>query len=118
MGTDLLHLSTTTINMKAVLCLLSVLLLSNPSLAGVPRVENDLSCKICVDVVTDLATWITADTTMEEILGFTHKICGAIGSLLGDEVEAQCNAMFDENLPAIIKAIVEDNLQPQEVCNM
>merc|ERR1719334_2600633 len=101
--------------MKASLFLISSLVAL--SMAS-PSPKNDLTCSICVDVITDLDNWLTADTTMEEIKAFTHQICAGIGSLLGEAVEAQCNKMFDDNPPAIINALVNDNLDPQQVCDM
>ena len=61
-------------------------------LAGSPVVRNDLTCQICLDIVTDLGgytlrnlynaddifstdNFITSETTEEEILAFFNQIC-------------------------------------------
>ena len=44
------------------------------------------------------------------------QICSALGAILPDLV-ATCNALVESQLPAIIDGLVNDNLNPQEVCN-
>merc|ERR1712236_86247 len=78
--------------------------------------KNDLTCTICVDVVTDLDNWITSDTTEQQIVDFVKEICAALGAILPD-LEATCNALIESQLPAIIDGLVNDNLNPQEVCD-
>merc|ERR1712027_21728 len=78
--------------------------------------KNDLTCSICVDVVTDLDNFITSDTTEQQIIDFVEQICSALGAILPDLV-ATCNALVESQLPAIIDGLVNDNLNPQEVCN-
>merc|ERR1712189_3413 len=97
--------------MKAVLVLLSCLLATAFSAP-----KNDLTCSICVDIVTDLDNFITSDTTEQEIVHFVEQICEALGAILPDLV-ATCNALVESQLPAIIEGLVNDNLNPREVCN-
>merc|ERR1711862_815378 len=78
--------------------------------------KNDLTCSICVDVVTDLDNFITSDTTEQQIVDFVEQICAALGAILPDLV-ATCNDLVESQLPAIIDGLVNDNLNPQEVCN-
>merc|ERR1712055_1213783 len=77
--------------MKAVFVLLSCLMAS-----AMCAPKNDLTCSICVD--------------------FVEQICAALGAILPDLV-ATCNALVESQLPAIIDGLVNDNLNPQEVCN-
>ena len=44
------------------------------------------------------------------------QICKALGQILPD-LEATCNALVEAQLPSIIDGLVEQNLNPQEVCN-
>merc|ERR1711917_219920 len=77
---------------------------------------NDLTCTICVDIVTDLDNWITSDTTEAEIVNYAKEICSALGVILPD-LESTCNALIESQLPAIIDGLVNDNLNPQDVCD-
>jgi hypothetical protein len=97
--------------MKTALVLLSALVA-----VGLAAPRNELTCTICIDVVTDLDNFITSETTEQQIVDFAKEWCHILGSFLGETLEAQCNAMFEENLPGIIDGIVNDNLNPQQVC--
>merc|ERR1712215_365214 len=92
------------------------LLLLSLALTTLSVPTNDLTCSICVDVVTDLDNFITSDTTEQQIIEFVEQICAALGAILPDLV-ATCNALVESQLPAIIDGLVNDNLNPQEVCN-
>merc|ERR1711910_316281 len=95
---------------------MKVLLLLSMVLTTLSVPTNDLTCSICVDVVTDLDNFITSDTTEQQIVEFVEQICSALGSILPD-LEATCKALVEAQLPAIIDGLVEQNLNPQEVCN-
>merc|ERR1712080_40183 len=87
------------------------------STLAAPKVDNVLTCSICTDVMTDIDNFITSDTTEQQIVDFAKEVCHLLGTMLGSaEIETQCNAMFEENLPAIIDAFVNGNMNPQEVC--
>merc|ERR1711910_305341 len=100
--------------MKVTLSLCVLLLSMVLTTLSVPT--NDLTCSICVDVVTDLDNFITSDTTEQQIVEFVEQICSALGSILPD-LEATCKALVEAQLPATIDGLVEQNLNPQEVCN-
>merc|ERR1719278_1190626 len=90
------------------------------TLAFVPKSRNDLTCSICVDIITDLDNFITSDTTEDQIVAYAKEICHALGSLLGASLEAQCNALMEAQeaqLPGIIDQIVNNNLNPQQICD-
>merc|ERR1712098_943930 len=97
--------------MKAVFVLLSCLMAT-----ALCAPKNDLACSICVDIVTDLDNFITSDTTEQQIVEFVEQICSALGAILPDLVATR-NALVESQLPAIIDGLVNDNLNPQEVCN-
>merc|ERR1712203_1195185 len=100
--------------MKAALFLLSALVASSQA---VPKSRNELTCSICIDIITDLDNFITSDTTEDQIVQFFNELCHTLGSLLGASIEQQCNALMESQLPAIIDGLVNDNLNPQQVCN-
>merc|ERR1712006_39667 len=100
--------------MKAALFLLSALVASSQA---VPKSRNELTCSICIDIITDLDNFITSDTTEDQIVQFFKELCHTLGSLLGASIEQQCNALMESQLPAIIDGLVNDNLNPQQVCD-
>jgi len=102
--------------MKAFLFLCCFTLFAS-ALAFVPKSRNDLTCSICVDIITDLDNFITSDTTEDQIVAYAKEICHALGSLLGASLEAQCNALMEAQLPGIIDQIVNNNLNPQQICD-
>merc|ERR1719290_980563 len=99
--------------MKFLLVVFSCLVASSLSL---PRDSNDLTCSICVDVVTDIDQFITEDTTIQQIMDFAKQLCAALGLILAD-METECNRIMDEQLPAIIDNLVNEQLDPQAVCD-
>merc|ERR1712226_1539534 len=101
--------------MKTSILLCSVLFAS--TFAFVPKSRNNLTCSICLDIITDLDNFITSDTTEDQIVAFAKEICHTLGSLLGATLEAQCNALMEAQLPGIIDQIVNDNLNPQQICD-
>merc|ERR1711936_4276 len=121
MGADLLHLhgdhlslTETRSKMKAAFFLLSALVATS---FAIPKSRNELTCSICIDIITDLDNFITGDTTEDQIVQFFKELCHTLGSLLGASIEQQCNALMETQLPAIIDGLVNDNLNPQQVCD-
>merc|ERR1712130_635182 len=81
------------------------------------KTTNELTCNICVDVITDLDNFITDATTEDQIIAFFKGICHTLGSIMGSPaLEAECNAMFETNLPQIIDDLVNNNLDPMTIC--
>merc|ERR1712192_386597 len=100
--------------MKVAFFLLSALVASS---IAVPKSRNGLTCSICIDIITDLDNFITSDTTEDQIVQFFKELCHTLGGLLGASIEEQCNALMESQLPAIIDGLVNDNLNPQQVCD-
>merc|ERR1712088_596170 len=94
--------------MKAAFFLLSALVASSQA---VPKSRDELTCSICIDIIT------TSDTTEDQIVAFFKELCHTLGSLLGASIEEQCNTLMETQLPAIIDGLVNDNLNPQQVCD-
>ena len=78
--------------------------------------EKGLLCDVCVDVVTDLDEWLTSDTTIDEILKFVEGLCHALGAI-DPTLETLCVSLIEAQLPEIINGLVQDNLNPAEVCS-
>jgi len=100
-----------------ILRMAKLLLLLVACLAGlaVSAPSNELLCSLCVDIVTDLDEFITSDTTEQQIVEFVEQLCSAIGQLF-PSLEGSCKALVESQLPAIIDGLVNNNLNPQEVC--
>ena len=58
--------------------LLAVLLLSTAVASQGPPQPRDLTCDICVDVVTDLDEWLTSDTTEQQIVEWVEQVKGPL----------------------------------------
>merc|ERR1711892_864664 len=84
-------------------------------LAQASAQPKDLICDICLDVVTDLDEWLTSDATEGEIVHFMESLCTALGNILPD-LETMCFDLMEAQLPSIIDGLVEQNLNPAEVC--
>ena len=78
--------------------------------------EDSLLCNICVDILTDLDSWLTSDSTEGEIVEWVSQICHTLGQLISPDLESTCNLVIGAQLPAIIDGLVEQNLDPQTVC--
>merc|ERR1739845_92510 len=76
---------------------------------------KDLLCDICIDVVTDIDEWLTSDATMDDIIHFAEGLCEALGAI-DPTLETLCKSLIEAQLPDIINGLVEDNLNPSEVC--
>merc|ERR1712126_524698 len=84
-----------------VLLLISCLVMAT---MAAPNTRNDLTCQICMDIVTDFE-WLTSDKTEQEIVDFVKEICHALGSTISG-FEATCNALVQAQLPALIDDLV------------
>merc|ERR1739845_77841 len=82
---------------------------------GAPRPRNELTCQICVDIVTDLDNWLTDDKTEQEIVDFVKQLCAALGQLIPG-FQATCDFLIESQLPSIIDGLVNDNLDPTTIC--
>merc|ERR1712107_260735 len=74
---------------------------------------KDLLCDICIDVITDLDQWLTSDTTEDQIVEWIEQVFDLLSVLVP---EAICKSLIESQIPAIIDGLVNDNLDPQELC--
>merc|ERR1712198_677337 len=75
---------------------------------------KDLLCDICIDVITDLDQWLTSDSTEDQIVEWIEQVCDLLSALVP---EAICKSLIESQIPAIIDGLVNDNLNPQELCS-
>merc|ERR1712008_205802 len=75
---------------------------------------KDLLCDICIDVITDLDQWLTSDSTEDQIVEWIEQVCDLLSALVP---EAICKSLIESQIPAIIYGLVNDNLNPQELCS-
>eukprot|EP00091_Calanus_sinicus_P019413 TRINITY_DN4874_c0_g1_i4.p2 TRINITY_DN4874_c0_g1~~TRINITY_DN4874_c0_g1_i4.p2 ORF type:complete len:106 (+),score=28.58 TRINITY_DN4874_c0_g1_i4:201-518(+) len=95
-----------------VLILLSAFVLAASAL---PQTRNELTCDICMDIMTDLDNFITSESTEQEIVDFVKQICSTLGAIIPG-FEDTCNLLVGSQLPAIIEGFVNDNMDPTTVC--
>merc|ERR1712024_25248 len=93
---------------------LALLIIASAAQAGKVEQPKDLLCDICVDIVTDIDEWITSDSTMDEIIQFVEGLCSLLS--FDPTLEKICDSIIENNLPEIINGLVNDNLNPTEVC--
>merc|ERR1711971_1288302 len=75
---------------------------------------KDLLCDICIDVITDLDQWLTSDSTEDQIVEWIEQVCDLLSALVP---EAICKSLIESQIPAIIDGLVNDNLNPRELCS-
>ena len=101
--------------------------------AASPR--DDLLCTVCIDIVTDIDSWLTSDTTEDQIVEWMFGFCEVtshlfeeqcynddisppqkLGDILSPDLVQVCEVVLGAELPNIIDNIVNNNLNPREVC--
>ena len=73
-------------------------------------------CNICLDIITDLDSWLTSDATEGAIVDWMNQICKTLGEVVSPDLENLCLVVIGSQLPAIIDGLVNQNLDPQQVC--
>jgi len=99
------------------LSLLSTLASASSSPAHVGGdIGDDLLCTVCIDIVTDIDSWLTSDTTEDQIVEWMFGLCEKLGDILSPDLVQVCEVVLGAELPNIIDNIVNNNLNPREVC--
>jgi len=78
--------------------------------------KEDLLCSICVDIVADLDKWLTSEATEDQIVEWMYRICETLGDLISPDLVQVCEVVLGAQLPSIIDNLVNNNLNPEEVC--
>jgi len=87
----------------------------SPRLNRLLNPRNELSCTLCTDIMTDIDNWITDEKSEAEIIAFVEQLCDHLGMILPEFTDA-CKNLMETQLPAIIDGLVNDNLDPAQVC--
>ena len=66
--------------------------------------------------MADIDSWITSDTTEDQIVDWFHSFCEQLGDLISPDLVATCDLVLGSQLPNIIDGLVNQNLDPQQVC--
>merc|ERR1711862_486688 len=101
-------------NMKVLASILLGLSLVLTVTSASPR--DDLLCTVCIDIVTDIDSWLTSDTTEDQIVEWMFGFCEKLGDILSPDLVQVCEVVLGAELPNIIDNIVNNNLNPREVC--
>ena len=64
------------LSLSLLLTLASASMASDDLLAS--RVSDDLLCTICISIVTDIDSWLTSDTTEDQIVQWMYGLCEVI----------------------------------------
>merc|ERR1712109_251982 len=64
-------------------------------------------------ISSSLAMVQTSDTTEGQIVEWIEQVCDLLSALVP---EAICKSLIESQIPAIIDGLVNDNLNPQELC--
>jgi len=78
--------------------------------------QDDLLCKVCIDIVEDIDSWLTSDTTEQQIVDWMYALCESLGDLISPDLVQVCEVVLGSQLPNIIDNLVNNNLNPTEVC--
>merc|ERR1712080_163970 len=103
MGGVYIELSTMKVQHLLGLLVLATAIVAKPNNI---KTNNELTCIICVDLVTDIDEWITSDKTEQEILDFFNQICDLADQLLPG-IGATCTDFLYNNGPGIINSLVK-----------
>lgn len=102
------------LSLSLFLTLASASMASDDLLAS--RVSDDLLCTVCISIVTDIDSWLTSDTTEDQIVQWMYGLCERLGDLLSPDLVQVCEVVLGAELPNIIDNLVNNNLNPREVC--
>ena len=48
------------------------------TLASASMASDDLLCTVCISIVTDIDSWLTSDTTEDQIVQWMYGLCEVI----------------------------------------
>jgi len=73
---------------------------------------NDLTCQLCIDVVSAVEDFLTDGATQDDIIAWLEQFCDQLSSKI---LQNACSSLVHEKLPDIIDLLI-DGLPPQGVC--
>merc|ERR1739845_146458 len=104
----------TVVTMKV--AIFTILAFLTTSALSLPKTANTLTCDICVDVITDIDEYLQSEQVEDNIMSYVKELCHFMGMLGGLELEQECNDMIGANIGSIIDGLINENLNPTEVC--
>merc|ERR1712029_1193160 len=88
------------------------------SVSEARKMKSDLLCDICLDIVTDFDEWLTSDATEQQIADWIDNAFKIIGEVLNyPDLVQMCEVALGAQIPNIIDDIVNNNLNPQQICD-
>merc|ERR1711862_1075090 len=86
-------------NMKVLASILLGLSLVLTVTSASPR--DDLLCTVCIDIVTDIDSWLTSDTTEDQIVEWMFGFCEKLGDILSPDLVQVCEVVqLPRTMPA------------------
>jgi len=82
-------------------------------LVFIPSTKASSECDLCVDLVEAIEGFILAGDTMDDIINKTEEFCTTLGSL-----QPLCENLIERYLPEIIEGIINNNLNPFDICKL
>merc|ERR1719187_1876828 len=81
--------------------------------------ESEPGCTLCMDVLGDITNWITGEEQEAVVIEVLEQVCSLLGFLVPSQppLADDCRLFMEENLPAIIEGIINDNFNPADLCN-
>ncbi|TRY69371.1 hypothetical protein TCAL_03783 [Tigriopus californicus] len=106
--------------MKQTLALFSLVALAFSCVAvaktiHAPKSEDVVLCGICRVIVTEIDNFLTSDQTEDDVIEFVEQVCNIFEGV-SHGIAQTCKVFIEENGPAIIENLVNDNLSPDEIC--
>jgi len=82
-------------------------------LVYIPSTKASSECDLCVDLVEAVEGFILAGDTMDDIINKVEEFCTTLGAL-----QPMCESMIERYLPEIIENIINNNLNPFDICKL
>jgi len=80
---------------------------------ALPNAKSISVCDLCIDIVTDIDEWLTAEHTEADIVAWVEQICSSLSEVIPEEI---CTSAIEAALPSIIDGIVNQYMTPMQVC--
>jgi len=82
-------------------------------LVYIPSTKASSECNLCVDLVEAVEGFILAGDTMDDIINKVEEFCTTLGAL-----QPMCESMIERYLPEIIENVINNNLNPFDICKL
>ena len=102
-----------------VLSFLVAAALAEPRTVAKLEPKSEPACSLCIDILGDITNYITGEEPEADIIAVLEQICSILAFLVPSQptLAEDCELFMEENLPAIIEGIINDNFNPADLCN-